>query len=252
MARETVHFRILGAYTFADRPLLAFLDRPSLMQDRWLSYIWAVHFNPSDRPLWLKTVHFRFDPIRISVNWVRSKWKQIKELLVHPYHEVKCDGVSCSWDEESKTCNCILSPVRGNGLFRIHQALYLDEKLEYEISPIAKIDQPFIFIGFQGEMRNFLINDWFKILVAFSHYHKYNSYCWISSYHHSKLLQAGFRGTDRQSSVTEALSSLVRNGMRAVFLPSRGTQIQSAKEWNDSYCRTAMGYIYPSLGIRKP
>ena len=68
-----------------------------------------------------------------------------------------------------KTCNCILSPVRGNGLFRIHQGLYLDENLQYEISPIAKIDQPFIFIGFQGEMSafNFLIYDWSTGLSGF-------------------------------------------------------------------------------------
>ena len=87
--------------------------------------------------------------------------KLIKDLLVHPYHEVTCDGISCSWDKDTNTCNCILSPVRGNGLFRIHQGLYLDENLQYEISPIAKIDQPFIFIGFQGEMSafNFLSND---------------------------------------------------------------------------------------------
>ena len=101
----------------------------------------------------------------------------VKELLVHPFHEVKCDGISCSWDEDFKTCNCILSPVRGNGLFRIHQGLYLDENLQYEISPIAKIDQPFIFIGFQGEMSafNFLIYDWLKALAVSSHY----IFCWL-------------------------------------------------------------------------
>ena len=112
-----------------------------------------------------------FEIFQLSRNevWIQPICELVKELLVHPFHEVKCDGISCSWDEDFKTCNCILSPVRGNGLFRIHQALYLDENLQYEISPIAKIDQPFIFIGFQGEMSafNFLIYDWSTGLSGF-------------------------------------------------------------------------------------
>ena len=39
----------------------------------------------------------------------------VKELLVHPFHEVKCDGVSCSWDEDFKG-----SPDSSHFIFEIN------------------------------------------------------------------------------------------------------------------------------------
>ena len=85
---RTVHFLIWGPSTFTDRLLSLTVHFQSFgpstfTQDRPLSVVWTVQFNPLDRSLWPKTVHLRPDPFDIVYR-----------------QEIECKVTVCLWRDK--------------------------------------------------------------------------------------------------------------------------------------------------------